>query len=70
MLLSRKTVVDLGGNIQMDLTYATIPTPDGAMFKLNRELERRYHVEDPKNPRNELSIKKMALEIMPSCLTL
>ena len=27
MLLSRKTRVDLGGNIQMDLTYATIPTP-------------------------------------------
>ena len=25
--ISRKTVVDLGGNIQMDLTYATIPTP-------------------------------------------
>ena len=29
MLLSRKTRADLGGNIQMDLTYATIPTPEG-----------------------------------------
>jgi hypothetical protein len=53
MLLSRKTIADLGGSIQMDLTYATIPTPDGAMFRLNRELERKYHVEDPKKPINE-----------------
>ena len=29
MLLSRKTGADLGGNIQMDLTYATIPTLEG-----------------------------------------
>jgi hypothetical protein len=58
MLLSRKTTADLGGNLQMDLTYATIPTPDGATFKLNRELERRYHVEDPRNPRNELKYKE------------
>jgi hypothetical protein len=38
MLLSRKAAADLGGNLQMDLTYATIPTPDGNTFKLNREL--------------------------------
>ena len=37
MLISRKTVADLGGNIQMDLTYATNPTIDGTMVKLNRE---------------------------------
>jgi hypothetical protein len=29
MLVNRKTVADLGGNLQMDLTYATIPTPNG-----------------------------------------
>jgi ribonuclease HI len=58
MLLSRKTTVDLGGNLQMDLTYATIPTPDGNTFKLNRELERRYHVEDPRNPKNELKYRE------------
>jgi hypothetical protein len=58
ILLSRKTTADLGGNIQMALTYATIPTPDGAMFRLNRELERRYHAEDPRNPRNELKYKE------------
>ena len=54
MLLSRKWAVDLGGSIQMDLSYATIPSPDGTMVRLNRELERKYHVEDPKNPHNEL----------------
>jgi hypothetical protein len=42
----------------MDLTYATIPTPDGNTFKLNRELERRYHVEDPRNPKNELKYRE------------
>jgi FMN-dependent NADH-azoreductase len=53
MLLSRKIVADLGGSIQMDLTYATIPTLDEAMFRLSRELERKYHVEDPNKPINE-----------------
>ena len=54
MLLNRKEVVDLGGSLQMDLSYATLPTPDGGTFKLNREIYRKYHVEDPKNPMNEL----------------
>ena len=57
MLLSKIWAVDLGGNLQMDLTYATIPTPEGTMVRLNRELERKYHVEDSKNPRNELKYK-------------
>jgi hypothetical protein len=61
MLLSRKTTADLGGNLQMDLTYATIPTPDGAMFRLNRELERKYHVEDPKKPINELVYRELEM---------
>jgi hypothetical protein len=55
MLLNRKTVADLGGSLQMDLSYATIPTPDGGNFKLNREVYRKYHVEDPKKPQNELN---------------
>jgi hypothetical protein len=54
MLLSRNIAVDLGGSLQMDLTYATIPTPNGLEFKLNRELERKYHVEDPKKKKNEI----------------
>jgi hypothetical protein len=58
MLLSRKTAADLGVNLQMDLTYATIPTLHGTTFKLNRELERRYHVENPRNPRNKLKYKE------------
>jgi hypothetical protein len=29
MLLSRKWVATLGGNLQMDLTYATIPIGNG-----------------------------------------
>ena len=41
MLLSRKWAVDLGSNLQMDLTYATIPTPEGTMVRLNRELEKK-----------------------------
>jgi hypothetical protein len=54
MLLNRKEAADLGGSLQMDLSYATLPTPDGRTFKLNREVYRKYHVEDPKNPKNEL----------------
>jgi hypothetical protein len=54
MFLSRKTTANFGGSIQMDLTYATIPTTYGAMFRLNRELERNYHVEDSKKPIDEL----------------
>jgi ribonuclease HI len=55
MLLNRKAAADLGGSLQMDLSYATLPTPDGNTFKLNREVYRKYHVEDPKNPKNELT---------------
>jgi ribonuclease HI len=55
MLLNRKAAADLGGSLQMDLSYATLPTPDGNTFKLNREVYRKYHVEDSKNPKNELT---------------
>jgi hypothetical protein len=54
MLLNRKAAADLGGSLQMDLSYVTHPTPDGSTFKLTREVYRKYHVEDPKNPINEL----------------
>jgi ribonuclease HI len=46
MLLNRKAAADLGGSLQMDLSYATLPTPDGSTFKLTREVYR--------NPINEL----------------
>jgi ribonuclease HI len=61
MLLNRKAVADLGGNLQMDLSYATIPTPYGNTFKLTREVFRRYHIEDPRNPKNELRYNEESL---------
>jgi hypothetical protein len=45
----------------MDLTYATIPTPSGATFRLNRELERKYHVEDPRRKDNETVYRKVEM---------
>jgi len=55
MLLSRKWVSDLGGSIQMNWSYAMIPSPRGDGFvRLNREPERKFHVEDPKRPHNEI----------------
>ena len=56
-LLSRKWAIDLGGSIQKNFSYATIPSLYGSMVRLNREIERRYHVEDQKNPNNELKYK-------------
>lgn len=55
MLLSRKWASDLGGSIQMNWSYAMIPSPRGDVFvRLNREPERKYHIEDPKRPHNEI----------------
>jgi hypothetical protein len=61
MLLNRKTTAYLGGNLQMDLTYATIPTPNGLTFRLNRELERKYHVEDPRRKDNEIVYQEVEM---------
>jgi hypothetical protein len=44
----------LGGSIQMDLSYATIPTPDGDYVTLYIEPIVRYQVEDPQNPVNDI----------------
>jgi hypothetical protein len=46
----------------MDLTYATIPTPNGSMFRLNMKLERKYHVEDPRNPTNNIVYRELEME--------
>ena len=54
MLLSKKWALDLGGSLQMDLSYATIPMPDNNFFRLDRELEKIYHVEDPRKHNNEI----------------
>ena len=61
MLLNRKAAADLGGSIQMDLSYATIPTPDGGTFKLDREVYRKVHVENPKVPMEELVYEEEGL---------
>jgi hypothetical protein len=53
MLLSRKWATTMGGCIQMDLSYATIPSSENSSFRLLREKERKFHVEDPKEPMNE-----------------
>ena len=37
----------MGGNIQMDLSYATIPVSENAFVKLHKENERKFHIEDP-----------------------
>ena len=52
ILLSRNFATDLGGYIQMDLSYVTIPTATGGMVRLYNEEESRYHVEVPKKLEN------------------
>jgi hypothetical protein len=54
MFLSHKWATDLGGSIQMDLSYATIPTCENTYVILHREQMRKCHVEDPLDPMNEL----------------
>jgi hypothetical protein len=54
MLLSRKWAASLRGILQMDLSYASIPTCDNTFFRLNTKQEKKYHVEYPKDPMNEL----------------
>ena len=53
MLLSRKWAIDLGGSVQMDWTYATVPLSEDTMVKLHSEKENKHNVENPKNPSNE-----------------
>ena len=53
MLLSRKWAAILGGYIQMDWTYATIPASENTRVILHREKLRKRHVENPKKPGNE-----------------
>ena len=53
MLRSKKWAATLGGYIQMDWTYATIPASENTRVILPREKERKRHVENPKKPGNE-----------------
>jgi hypothetical protein len=52
MLLSRSWIKKLGGTLQMDLTYATIPVFGGEHMRLYREAQLAYIVSDEANPTN------------------
>lgn len=54
MLLSRKWAAELGGRLQNDFTYITVPLGANEYITLNNELERMYHVEDPTEPFNQI----------------
>jgi len=48
MLLSRKWEATVGGHLQMDLSYTTIPQSDGTTFILYREPTNPSHVVKPR----------------------
>jgi ribonuclease HI len=52
MLLSRSWIKRLGGTLQMDLTYATIPVFGGEHRRLYREAQLAYIISDEADPTN------------------
>jgi hypothetical protein len=54
MLLSRSWIKRLGGTLQMDLIYATIPVFWGEHRRLYREAQLAYIISDEANPTNHL----------------
>jgi hypothetical protein len=52
ILLSRSRGANLGGSIQLDMAYATIPILGGQFNRLYRETRMAYTVSDPQNPNN------------------
>jgi hypothetical protein len=52
MLLSRSWIKRLGGTLQMDLSYATIPIFGGEQRRLYREAQLSYIINDESNPIN------------------
>jgi ribonuclease HI len=52
LLLSRSWGAKLGGSLQLDMTYATIPMFGGQLTRLYRETRLAYTVSDPQNPNN------------------
>jgi hypothetical protein len=51
-ILSRYWGANLGGSLQLDMTYATIPVFGGQFTWLYRETQLAYTVSDPQNPNN------------------
>jgi hypothetical protein len=54
LLLSRSWGAKLGGSLQLDMNYATIPVFGGQLTRLYREMRLAYTVSDPQNPNNFL----------------
>ena len=52
MLLSRSWLKKLGGTLQMDMSYATIPIFGGEFRRLYRETKLAYIISDHHNPTN------------------
>jgi hypothetical protein len=52
MLLSRSWGAKLGGSVQLDMAYATIPIFGGQFMHLYRETRLVYTVSDPHKPHN------------------
>ena len=52
LLLSRSWGAKLGGSLQLDMTYATIPVFGGQLTRLYREMRLAYTVSHPQNPNN------------------
>jgi hypothetical protein len=52
LLLSRSWGAKLGGSLQLDMTYATIPVFGGKLTRLYRETRLSYTMSDPQNPNN------------------
>ena len=52
MILSRSWGAKLGGSVQLDMTYATIPIFGGQFTRLYRETRMEYTISDPQNPNN------------------
>ena len=42
----------MGGSLQLDMTYATIPMFGGQFTRLYKETRLAYTVSDPQNPNN------------------
>jgi hypothetical protein len=52
MLLSRSWGAKLGGSLQLDMTYATIPVFGGQFTRLYRETRLAFTIGDSNNPNN------------------
>jgi len=52
MLLSRGWIKRLGGTLQNDLSYATVPIFGGESKRLYREAQLAYIISDERNPTN------------------